>query len=100
MNKFNTESASIAGQKSKRGKAKTLVIDTLDAEELTLNALSGMYGSVTQRQVLMLMVHHQLKLQERLDKQRIDEENMISSSYLKHLNRSEIEDLMGESQEC
>ncbi|PKH59331.1 hypothetical protein CXF83_21830 [Shewanella sp. Choline-02u-19] len=100
MAKFNTESASVAGQKSKRGKAKSVVIESLDAEELTLNALSGIYGSVTQRQVIMLLIHHQLKLQERLDKQRIDEENMISSSYLKHLNRSEIEDLMGESQQC
>ncbi|HBC3821983.1 MULTISPECIES: hypothetical protein [Vibrio harveyi group] len=94
MAKFNSETASTAGSKSKRGKAKTFDIDTLAGDELLRKSLTGEFGAVVQRQVLLLAIQSHLKSQERLSKQKIDEENMVSASYLRHLSRAEIEAIM------
>lgn len=94
MSKFNSVSGSDAGKRSKRGKAKTFDIDTLDGDELMRKSLTGEFGAVVQRQTLLLAIQSHLKSQERLCKQKIDEENMVSASYLKHLSRAEIEAIM------
>ncbi|MEZ9145600.1 MULTISPECIES: hypothetical protein [Vibrio] len=92
---FNSQTASEAGRKSKRTKSKQLVIDpSLDKEELTNNALNGDYGAVTQRQVLLLIIQQHLKQKDRLLKQTIDEEDLVSAAYLKTLSRNELEELM------
>ncbi|MCA3903112.1 hypothetical protein V3H24_20315 [Vibrio parahaemolyticus] len=92
---FNSQSASEAGRKSKRTLAKKLAIDsTLDEEELTKNALSGEYGAVTQRNVLLLIIQHHLKQKDRLLKQTIDEQDLVSAAYLKTLARHELEAIM------
>ncbi|EGQ9244655.1 TPA: hypothetical protein JG809_003316 [Vibrio parahaemolyticus] len=92
---FNSETASIAGRKSKRTSAKKLIIDSsLDEEELTKNALNGDYGAVTQRQVLLMIVQHHLRHKDRLLKQSIDEEDLVSAAYLKTLSRHELEAIM------
>ena len=91
---FNTESAREAGKKSKRGKALILNIDTTDGSQLIENSLAGVYGIVVQKQVLLLVVQHQLKATDRATKRTLDEEASISSAYLKHLNRHEIESLI------
>ncbi|PMM04634.1 hypothetical protein BCT62_21075 [Vibrio splendidus] len=92
---FNSHSASEAGRKSKRTSAKKLVIDsTLDDEELTKNSLNGDYGGVTQRQVLLMLVQYHLKQKDRLLKQRLDEEDLVSAAYLKRLSRNELERIM------
>ncbi|ENM5837654.1 hypothetical protein NTE16_001801 [Vibrio mimicus] len=97
MAKFNSETGAVSGSKSRRGKAKVLDINSHDDAELVQKALAGEYGAVTQRQVLLLVIQNHLKCQERLNKQRIDEENMVSASYLKHLSRAELEVIMGNS---
>ncbi|TOF66091.1 hypothetical protein [Vibrio parahaemolyticus] len=94
MAKFNSVTASTAGSKSKRGKAKAFDIDTLDGDELMRKSLTGEFGAVVQRQVLLLAIQSHLKSQERLSKQKIDEENMVSASYLRQLSRAEIEAIM------
>lgn len=92
---FNTQTASEAGRKSKRTSAKKLVIDsTLDDEALTMNALNGDYGAITQRQVLLMLVQYHLKQKDRLLKQRLDEEDLVSAAYLKRLSRNELERIM------
>ncbi|TON82753.1 hypothetical protein [Vibrio parahaemolyticus] len=92
---FNSQTASEAGRKSKRTSAKKLIIDsTLDEEELTKNALNGDYGAVTQRQVLLMLIQHHLKHKDRLLKQSIDEEDLVSAAYLKTLARHELETIM------
>lgn len=95
MTLFNSQTASEAGRKSKRTKAKKLVIDsTLDEQELMQHALQGDYGAVTQRQVLLLVIQHHLRHKDRLLKQSIEEEDSISAAYLKTLSRAEIEQIM------
>ncbi|WP_045421335.1 hypothetical protein [Vibrio jasicida] len=92
---FNSQTAAEAGRKSRRTSAKKLVIDSsLDEEQLTKNALNGDYGAVTQRQVLLMLIQHHLKQQDRLIKQSIDEEDLVSAAYLKTLSRNELEELM------
>ncbi|AIV05453.1 hypothetical protein LA59_08180 [Vibrio harveyi] len=92
---FNSSTASIAGRKSKRTSAKKLIIDsTLDEEELTKNALNGDYGAVTQRQVLLMLIQYHLKHKDRLFKQSIDEQDLVSAAYLKTLARHELEAIM------
>lgn len=92
---FNSQTAAEAGRKSRRTSAKKLVIDSsLDEEQLTKNALNGDYGAVTQRQVLLMLIQHHLKKQDRLIKQSIDEEDLVSAAYLKTLSRNELEELM------
>lgn len=88
---FNSSTAAEAGRKSKRTSAKILAIDsTLDEEELTKNALSGDYGAVTQRNVLLLIIQHHLKQKDRLLKQT----DLVSAAYLKTLARHELEAIM------
>ncbi|ENE4764614.1 hypothetical protein ABNJ07_003438 [Vibrio parahaemolyticus] len=92
---FNSSTAAEAGRRSKRTSAKKLIIDsTLDEEELTQNALSGDYGAVTQRQVLLMLIQHHLRHKDRLLKQAIDEEDLVSAAYLKTLARHELEAIM------
>lgn len=92
---FNSQTASEAGRKSKRTSAKKLMIDsTLDEEELTKNALAGDYGAVTQRQVLLMLIQHHLRHKDRLLKQAIGEEDLVSAAYLKTLSRNELEAFM------
>ncbi|EKO3980602.1 hypothetical protein FNJ21_004273 [Vibrio fluvialis] len=92
---FNSSTAAEAGRKSKRTSAKILAVDsTLDEEELTKNALSGDYGAVTQRNVLLLIIQHHLKQKDRLLKQTIDEQDLVSAAYLKTLARHELEAIM------
>lgn len=92
---FNSSTASIAGRRSKRTSAKKLIIDSsLDEEELTTNALNGDYGAVTQRQVLLMLIQHHLKHKDRLLKQAVDEQDLISTAYLKTLARHELEAIM------
>ncbi len=92
---FNSQTASEAGRKSKRTSAKKLIIDsTLDEEELTKNALNGDYGAVTQRQVLLMLIQHHLRHKDRLLKQAIEEEDLVSAAYLKTLARHELEAIM------
>ncbi|EGR2252089.1 hypothetical protein DZF84_11000 [Vibrio parahaemolyticus] len=92
---FNSSTAAEAGRKSKRASAKKLIIDsTLDEEELTKNALNGDYGAVTQRQVLLMLIQHHLKHKDRLLKQAVDEQDLISTAYLKTLARHELEAIM------
>ncbi|EGQ9353243.1 TPA: hypothetical protein GRI77_19780 [Vibrio parahaemolyticus] len=92
---FNSSTAAEAGRKSKRTSAKKLIIDsTLDEEELTKNALKGDYGAVTQRQVLLMLIQHHLKHKDRLLKQAVDEQDLISTAYLKTLARHELEAIM------
>ncbi|ENF8748117.1 hypothetical protein ABRI18_001702 [Vibrio fluvialis] len=92
---FNSSTAAEAGRKSKRTSAKKLVIDsTLDEEELTKNALNGDYGAVTQRQVLLMLIQHHLKHKDRLLKQSIDEQDLVSAAYLKTLDRQDLEAIM------
>ncbi|MCG6444203.1 hypothetical protein [Vibrio parahaemolyticus] len=92
---FNSSTAAEAGRKSKRTSAKKLIIDsTLDEEELTKNALNGDYGAVTQRQVLLMLIQHHLKHKDRLLKQAVDEQDLISTAYLKTLARHELEAIM------
>lgn len=92
---FNSQTAAEAGRKSRRTSAKKLVIDSsLDEEQLTKNALNGDYGAVTQRQVLLMLIQHHLKQQDRFIKQSIDEEDLVSAAYLKTLSRIELEELM------
>ncbi|MGY6496014.1 hypothetical protein [Vibrio parahaemolyticus] len=94
MAKFNSKTGAVSGRKSRRGKAKALDINSYDGAELVQKALAGEFGAVTQRQVLLLVIQNHLKCLERLCKQKIDEENMVSASYLKHLSRGEIEAIM------
>ncbi|HCG7759965.1 hypothetical protein ACSTIV_07095 [Vibrio parahaemolyticus] len=92
---FTSSTASIAGRKSKRTSAKKLIIDsTLEEEELTKNALNGDYGAVTQRQVLLMLIQYHLKNKDRLLKQSIDEQDLVSAAYLKTLARHELEAIM------
>ncbi|ELS3715378.1 hypothetical protein ACEQ8A_001290 [Vibrio fluvialis] len=92
---FNSQTASEAGRKSKRTSEKKLIIDSkLDEEELTKNALNGDYGAVTQRQVLLMLIQHHLKHKDRLLKQAVDEQDLISTAYLKTLARHELEAIM------
>ncbi|MFA0470868.1 hypothetical protein AB4564_09750 [Vibrio sp. 10N.222.51.E8] len=94
MSQFNSESGSEAGKRSKRGKAAIIAIETLDADELLKQSLLGEHGAVIQKKVLLAYIDSHLRQRERTHKQVIDEQNMVSSKYLKWLNRSELESIM------
>ncbi|MFA0550517.1 hypothetical protein AB4538_06625 [Vibrio lentus] len=95
MTLFNSQTASEAGRKSKRTSAKKLAIDIkLDETELMQRALQGDYGAVTQRQVLLLVIQYHLKQEERIQKQKVNEQDLVSTAYLKTLSRHEIEQIM------
>ncbi|MCC4819345.1 hypothetical protein BCU85_20730 [Vibrio lentus] len=94
MTQFNSESGSDAGKRSKRGKASIIDIETLNADELLKQSLLGVHGAVIQKKVLLSYIDSHLRQRERIHKQVIDEQNMVSSNYLKWLNRSELESIM------
>ncbi|MEZ8346392.1 hypothetical protein AB6D86_00625 [Vibrio splendidus] len=94
MTQFNSESGSDAGKRSKRGKATIIDIGALDADELLKQSLFGIHGAVIQKKVLLAYIDSHLRQRERIHKQTIDEQNMVSSNYLKWLNRNELESIM------
>ena len=94
MSQFNSERGSEAGKRSKRGKAAIIDIETFDADELLKQSLLGVHGAMIQKKVLLTYIESHLRQQERVHKQAIDEQNMMSSNYLKWLNRSELESIM------